>query len=490
MVLSLKRLERSPRLALVLLTLGCAALFSFVALRRHAAFGSSAFDLGLFTNALWNLIQGHGYVSSPKGGLNLFADHASPIGWLFAPLLALTGSEKSLLIAQSIALSLGAWPLVGIAHQYRIREPRHTLALALVYEFYPALRAANAFDFHPEVLFLPLALSAIWLCHQPAWSRRWLGLLALALAMACKESSVATSVGIGLAWAFGAGPAITRDWTRRLGVALALSGTALFVWEVLYLPTYWGQAYAYSGGYPTSLGEAIQRLAQFSRLKFVLGLLAPLALLPLLGGAALWAAVPPLAMVLLSPGDHRVNLHYHYGIEPAVGLLWATLRALRVRGPGDHALPRIFPARARLGWVLAVCTVLFHGTSEVQRAWKFRPTAATQVLHERVLPCLNPLAAVATNDSLVPHWALRRWIHGLDSLVQSDGRPVDCVVLDSKLNLWPLEGGESALAKLRQQIRELNFRSVHQQDTLEVWQHPRSPHACWSGCNVTHPGSR
>ena len=50
------------------------ALWAATALTRHASLGTSAFDLGIFTNAMWNLTHGNGYVSSVKGGINLFVD--------------------------------------------------------------------------------------------------------------------------------------------------------------------------------------------------------------------------------------------------------------------------------------------------------------------------------------------------------------------------------------------------------------------------------
>src|SRR3989344_8690719 len=72
-------LDIKPKRTLFAVMCVFSALWFVASLRRHYAFSSGAADLGIFTNALWNLSHGNGYFSSVKGGINLFADHQSPI---------------------------------------------------------------------------------------------------------------------------------------------------------------------------------------------------------------------------------------------------------------------------------------------------------------------------------------------------------------------------------------------------------------------------
>ncbi len=104
----LQALARAPARALWTVSLLVAAALFAVALYRHRALQTHGFDLGIFTNALWNLVHGNGYVSSVKGGINLFADHQSPLFWLLAPLFWLAPRPETLLLAQAVGLAAGA----------------------------------------------------------------------------------------------------------------------------------------------------------------------------------------------------------------------------------------------------------------------------------------------------------------------------------------------------------------------------------------------
>ena len=96
-------LLRWPRRPLWIAAAAVGALYFCVSLLRHWAFESHGYDLGIFTNAIWNLTQGNGYVSSVKGGINLFADHQSPTFWLLAPLFWLIPRPETLLFANVFA---------------------------------------------------------------------------------------------------------------------------------------------------------------------------------------------------------------------------------------------------------------------------------------------------------------------------------------------------------------------------------------------------
>jgi len=108
-------LERAPGRTLWGAAAVVGAFFFWVALVRHRAFDSHGFDLGIFTNAIWNLTHGNGYVSSVKEGINLFSDHQSPLFWALAPLFALVPRPETLLFAQAFGLAAGGPALYYLA---------------------------------------------------------------------------------------------------------------------------------------------------------------------------------------------------------------------------------------------------------------------------------------------------------------------------------------------------------------------------------------
>src|SRR6267143_28788 len=185
----LDALARSPGRTLWSAAGGVGALFLWVSLLRHRAFETHGFDLGIFTNAIWNLTHGNGYVSSVKGGINLFSDHQSPLFWVLAPLFWMIPRPETLLFAQAFGLAAGGPALFYLARSRLGREHWAPAALPWLYWPYLPLRNANAFDFHPEVFMLPLFL---WAFAGFASERRWargLGFLALVAALGAKESA-------------------------------------------------------------------------------------------------------------------------------------------------------------------------------------------------------------------------------------------------------------------------------------------------------------
>ncbi|MDR3607301.1 MAG: DUF2079 domain-containing protein [Oligoflexia bacterium] len=408
---------------------------------RHLSFDSHAYDLGIFTNALWNIAHGHGFFSSVKDGISLLSDHQSPLLALFAPIFRIFPDPVVLLVFQGVGLAAGAFPLYRLARQYEAGE--WSAALPLFYWAWLPLRNANAFDFHPEVFMLPLFLAAIAGLQSPRGRSRVLGAIAFMLALGAKESAGPVAFGIGLSWLLGAGPSQTRDWTRKLGAVAAMLGLAVFVFDIKVVPAqvlsasryaYEGLYEQYGGGLTGILLAPVRMPALFfsqlfghERLKFLFWTLAPLGFLPLLNWRALPAALPGYLMLFLSAGSHRVNLQYHYAIEPGVGLFWAL--------PGACAVLRRWQPRAPRRKIWATALVIFiaactFGRGEMTRIRREWPDAYDRWRVSKFIPCVDPDLSLAVTDAELPHLATRAWVHLPNSRVDGSGKPVSCVVLD------------------------------------------------------------
>lgn len=465
----LDALERSgPRPLWVAAGVVGFALFC-ISVLRHWAFDSHGYDLGIFTNVMWNLTHGNGYVSSVKDGINLFTDHQSPTYWLLAPMFWLVPRPETLLFIQAFGLAAGG-PALYYLGAARF-GPRHWAAAALpwLYWSYLPLRNANAFDFHPEVFMLPLFL---WAFVGFASDRRWakaLGLAALVAALGAKESAPVVAVGIGVAWALTGG--------RWQGVALAVAGVALFFFDVKVVPRLFGGGeYPYIGLYErfggglgdlllapfTQPGYFFSQLINRERLNFLFWTLAPLGFLPLLDWRAALAALPPYLMLFLSEGDQRVRIVFHYGIEPGSALFWALPLGLA-------ACARRFGWQRTGIWML-VWALAGYGPGELTRARTYLPGAQSEWLAGEAMPCLSPDAAMAASDTFIPHLATRAWIGYPDQLVQRpSGEPVRCVVTDLKWGLnWPL--GRGGVERVLATLPERGYRLAYRCGTFTVYE--------------------
>ena len=456
-------IRRAPTRAHWTASFAIAALLFAVALYRHRAFQSHGFDLGIFTNTIWNLVHGNGYVSSVKGGINLFADHQSPLFWLLAPLFWLAPRPETLLLAQAAGLAAGGPALYYLGRA--LFGPTHWAPAALpwLYWSYLPLRNANAFDFHPEVFMLPLFL---WAFAGFLSGKRWaqgLGVLALLGALAAKESAAVVAVGVGIAWTLlGLTNARRNPWP---GAALVVIGIALFAFNLKVVPQLFGGDYAYMGHYERFGGGLLNvllapvtqpvlffsQLADYERLQFLFWTLAPLGFLPLFEWRAAVAALPPYLMLFLTEGDQRVRIAFHYGIEPASALFLALPFGLA-------AFVRRFGWRSAGLWMLFWGLAAF-GPSELSRRSTYAAVPEADWLETEALPCLDPQVSMAASDVLIPHLATRAWISYPGELQQRPSNtPVSCVVTDLRVGNWPL--GKTGLEELLSQLPSQGYREV------------------------------
>jgi len=476
--------------ALLVGALLVAILFAAASIRRHLSFGSGAADLGIFTNAIWNLTHANGYVSSVKDGINLFADHQSPVFWLFAPVFWLFPSPNTLLIVQALGLALGAIAVYVLAKQYLPSNPEFRAALPLIYWAYLPLRNANAFDFHPEVFILPAFLAAIAAIHSTKSSIRLLGVFFLILGLMGKESSGPLAVGLGIAWMLGASPVSARSFSRIVGIVLVIAGATLFVFDTQVVPKLAGAgAYAYDSHY-ADFGQGLTSLifAPFSktelffsrvfgpaRLTFMWATIAPLGFLPLVGWKPFISSYVCYLMLFLGVGDHRIAPIYHYAIEPAVGLFWGLVLGISVLISSQTLRLKWLTPKRLLLWLLFWSLVLF-GRSEVFRIRYFSPTGHMKWLRAEVLPAVNEKVTVAASGALVAHLATRKWVHHLPKIENPKIGMVDCVFYDSELNQWPLPSQE--IPNFLDEINAKGYRQVYSCNSFKAFQNQRSQSEC------------
>lgn len=464
--------ERAPARALWGAAAAAATCYFWVSIARHRAFDSHGWDLGIFTNAMWNLTHGLGYVSSLKGGMNLFADHQSPLFWALAPLFALLPRPETLLAAQALGLAAGGPALYYLGRARFGAGHWAAGALPWLYWCYLPLRNANAFDFHPEVFMLPLFLWAFAGFASSRGTAKVLGGLALVGALAAKESAPVVAVGIGLAWML----VSARPWRERWpGLALALGGTALFFFDVNVVPGLFGGGYPYMnlyGRFGGGIGDVLlapltqplfflSQLLNAERLHFLFWTLAPLGFLPLFAWRAALAAAPVYLMLFLAEGDQRVRIAFHYGIEPASALFWA--------------LPfGVAAFAARFGWRVAGAWMLFwalacFGPREAGWARPYElPPQARWLAASRALDCIDPSAPTAASDALSAHLATRPWISFPNALRQPSGELVSCVVTDTRLDSWPL--GPGGVERVLRGLPAQGFREVYRCRSFSVYQ--------------------
>ena len=136
----------------------CMATYTIM---RHLVFYSLAYDLGIFSQALWTTLhdglffyETPDFIYSETG--SFFGVHFSPIMFLILSIYAVFPSPITLIILQIIIIDISSIFLYKLSN--RILENKTlSLLIALLYLIHPAVIGGLIYDFHLEV-FLPLFL--------------------------------------------------------------------------------------------------------------------------------------------------------------------------------------------------------------------------------------------------------------------------------------------------------------------------------------------
>ncbi len=161
----IKTIIRSDYFILFLIAFFYILVVSSVAISRHEAFRTNAWDLGIYSQSLYTTLN-HGKIlyytselpGNPSG--SLFGIHFSPFLFLLVPIYAIFQNPVTLLILRPIATSIGLIPLYWILREQKVNSRLVTFFLAIIYVVYPPINASLS-NFDIEVFLPALFLFAI-----------------------------------------------------------------------------------------------------------------------------------------------------------------------------------------------------------------------------------------------------------------------------------------------------------------------------------------
>ncbi len=319
-----------------------ALTFAVLSVLDQDSFNTNAFDLGNMDQAVWNTAQGRWFqFTNWEGGTSRLAAHVEPILIPISLLYRLFASPATLLVLQSVVISLGALPAFWLARE-KLRNDFAAVTFASAYLLAPALEVANLHDFHPVALASSLLLFAFYFVH-----RRWYVpfLIAALLAMGTKEQVPLSVAMLGVYIFLVQRRRFWGGLTVFLAVAWLAGAFLVIIPRFSATGTYaYLSRYDYLGASPGEIlsnlvlhpGDVIPRLAEPAKANYLLGLFGPLAFLPLLSPATLLMALPDLAINLLSSFSEMYGLRAHYGAVIVPFLIVSAIYGaeLLVRGIG------------------------------------------------------------------------------------------------------------------------------------------------------------
>lgn len=287
---------------------------SVLSLLKYNAYNMAMIDLGRMSQAIWNTLHGKFLVGTFEfGNACRMIAHSELIYLLIAPLYLFFPDAKTLLILQTLLISLGAFAIYKLSRR-KFSGCFVPLCFSAAYLLYPSLQYGNLADFHPDMLAVTFLLFAFYYLEEKRWPKYFTFLL---LSLLCKEyvSLIALTMGIFV---------ILARRNPKAGLITILLGAVWFLMTYKIIPFYLhgkeNMMLDLYAGLGTSIGEVfrtiilhpvdtIRRFITPEKLANLLLLLLPLGFLSLFNLSTLLICLPVLIGLILTPFFSYANHH-------------------------------------------------------------------------------------------------------------------------------------------------------------------------------------
>ena len=374
------------------------AALSAIAWLKLSNFQYNAMDSAIFVNVLENFLAGRGFFSSTQGG-SYFADHFSPIILLPAAWYYLWRSPIGLLVFQVLMAILPVWPLYLIARKKL--SDKNALLVVFAYLFNPLVWNLAIFEFE----LLPIAIFFLLMVYYFHLQKRWWPfLICLVLAMLVREDVALWLVGFGV-WSWWRD---RQDGQRlsRYSLTSFLAGVTYFLAAILAIRLI-------GGGYKFTEYYSLQNIWSWSQLELVVGLLLPLAFLPLLRPRALLPTALIYLQFLCLGGLGAIVVKTHYSSLFIPTLFFAFIESLRALESPRGAIQKFF---ANFYQPIVIVTIVysFIVLGPVRYLGELERSAPERTAMSYLLEQVPTTASVAASYDFLTPLAARPQVYSLN----------------------------------------------------------------------------
>lgn len=443
------------------------AFLSSISVLRYHLWIANGLDLGQYEQGLW-LIWHHGLMAlSTYTGLPILATSGSYVLILLAPLYAI-GGVGILLVLQSFALGSGYFFVRRIALTLG-SDLRTAHLLGLVYLISPTVLGVNLFDFHPQVLGIPVLLALVWAAMQDKWAAFSI-LSILAFLIDVSTALLLTGIGISL---------LLRRRFVPGAFTIVLSLVLGYLDAVVLLPALghgalpaWSNFYAQLGSTPNAgvvalflhpglFVDWVRRLRSWEYSVWLLGTPAAIMIAAKRPGFSPWW-IPALLLMeanLLSNQIIRTSPFNEFSVLAIPFVFGGLCDVLTIR-----PLPRM---RASAVFVVPLALLLLFGWQQRRTYWQSIPFNATAL--QTVTSVIPPGAPLVAQNFDVAHLADRsqEWLP--DAAVSRTLLPGTFLLLDP--GVPDSTTAPSTLAAIQAAMgRPGQAREVFSQNGVEVYE--------------------
>ncbi|WGT68002.1 DUF2079 domain-containing protein [cyanobacterium endosymbiont of Epithemia clementina EcSB] len=433
----------------------------FCASLRHFLFQSNALDLGWFDQAIFLISQGNTPIVSFVDN-HILGDHAAFILYPLALFYVIYPNVHWLFAIQAVALSFGAVPVYRLAQKAGLQK-NLALTMSAVYLLYPLVFNLNIFDFHSEVIALPILFWAILAAKNNNFYRF---LSAIIIILSCKAVLSLTVAAMGLWLLFFERKRLCGSTALGLGVFWFLITTQVII------PQFSGEKVAALGRY-SFLGDSVGEILKnfflnpgiFLNKIFTLANLEYLILLvcPVIWGLSfshltpMVAAIPQLGLNLLTDYQPQKDLVHQYSLPIIPFLLLSNIYTLATRKK------IIKYHKIIICWSLITFLVLakysYFGS-------KYLEQLDTLFAMRQGVELVPPKVRVLTSPQIAPHLTHRPVVKlGIRDAESIDINNFDYIMLNVRHPSWP-KSRKTVIDLVKKIRKNRKFISIHEQDNV------------------------
>jgi len=475
-------LKLSIPIALLVLLISFNLFFIAYSLQKHAAFQTAGFDLGIWDQMTWNTLHGRPFWLTHHNDItNGLGDHVELILLSVFPLYSLYNGPETLLVFQSILVSLGAFPIYWLAKE-RLGTSSAGLVFAIVYLLYPALGAAVTFDVHSLTIAIPFLTYALWAMHTKRY--RLFAVVAI-LGISCKEDMSLLIFMMGFYILI-----VQRNF--KVGLTTMVGSMLWFIAAIfIIIPAFrpdGGNEYIYRyaewGDSTTEIiinivtdpWHVIQVITAGDKFFYWIRLTLPVFFTSLLDPLTLILAAPTLLINTLGnyPAAYQLDLFHNSGPLVAyvtVASINGLARIIKFAEPKLKYVRAGFIRNLLLIMVLAV-TLAYQtqfGHTPIGRYFNWPVVNEHHQRAKRMLVQIPPQAVVAAQNNLAPRLSHRQWLFIPPDLSYKEIQP-EYIALDMHGN-FDLHG---SIKRYCDQLDELlinpNYGLIFAEDGLLLFQ--------------------
>ncbi len=398
--------------------------FSHLSIIKHRTYESTAFDLGIFDQALSSTINdGYFFETTALGvtlegrGYSTFSVHLNIILFLILPIYYLYQNPETLLIIQSLFIGLGAVPLYLLARK-EINRLWATV-LSIIYLLYPSLHWINLYDFHPESMVPCFMLFSFLFLKKMRYSMYFFFLI---LSLACKEDVMLVVIGLGLYIIISerirvrSSLDLVKSNTVRVGIITVLIGifwiflTNAFItglpwvgkWVFIERYSHMGRTWTDIAVFMLDPINIFSEISSVDTLGYIIKLLLPLSFIPLFSPSIL--AIPIIRFMenILSNAPAMYDIRFHYTAPIIPFLFISAVYSAKKISYRIKKFSKIF----MIGMItISVISSIYLGP--ISSSDLFPEKTNHHMMIDEAIALIPKEASVSTHDEIFPHLSSR-----------------------------------------------------------------------------------